>query len=820
MAAKKTREVRTFIVFLGVLTIWSGSSVLMRLQVFPGVDFWFYASLLALFTIALCCFFFVCNFVREKGVFLKALWTATTAVILVLTARGVFLKPPTPETTAAGKVVFHYAISWPIAIPLVVLLSIVVSTALVIRRAVRERGLQSPGLLSLIFACVIMALGNMVSIMPGNVFPWDQFSGIICAALLTWALYKKHLFNLKLLISRTLLVVILAAVFVAFGAYYIGGVKNAVMHWFGLGDSAATAIIAIAAALVMLALYHLLRRLLDQVFSRERQQDKLLSDYSDAIAQSLDVNEIMERLVQVIQSEIPVERVIVCLPEKDQFVSRCSNSALDNGSLTLAKDSPCFTYLKEQEAYLLMDEFRSSPLYQSMWQSEKEMFERLELGCMAALRDQEGLVGVVLLSRKDKSAHYSYAELSFLTTVSSITAIAVKNAALYEQVYREARVDSLTGVYNYRYFVEQIERQFEQCRSTSLALLYIDLDDFKLYNQLYGVAEGDRALVEVANILRACVDTNGLIFRSSGKVFAVLMPGYDGRQAELLAQEVRRRVAEINSAPDRQYMRGLTVSCGICVSPFAASSAKELMENADLATYHAKAKGKHGINRFELNAPESNSPRERALRVIRRSNDTSYQRNEVAVKALTAAIDAKDHYTYQHSRNVARYAATLAAAYGLNDEQVRMIYEAGLLHDIGKISIPESVLGKNGKLTDEEYEIIKGHVNNSIDMIRHLPSMDYLIPAVVGHHERWDGRGYPRGIKGTEIPLSARCLAVADAFDAMTTDRPYRKGLSVDYAIGQLEKGCGTEFDPELSTLFVQLIRAGEIRLNEGESDE
>lgn len=149
-----------------------------------------------------------------------------------------------------------------------------------------------------------------------------------------------------------------------------------------------------------------------------------------------------------------------------------------------------------------------------------------------------------------------------------------------------------------------------------------------------------------------------------------------------------------------------------------------------------------------------------------------------------------------------------------------MIYEAGLLHDIGKISIPESVLGKNGKLTDEEYEIIKGHVNNSIDMIRHLPSMDYLIPAVVGHHERWDGRGYPRGIKGTEIPLSARCLAVADAFDAMTTDRPYRKGLSVDYAVDQLEKGCGTEFDPELSPLFVQLVRVGEIRLNEGESDE
>ena len=820
MAAKKNREVRTFVVFLGVLTVWSGASVLMRLQVPPGVSFWFYVSLLALFSIALCCFFFVCNFIRERGVFLKAVWSIATAIILLLTTQGIFLQPPTPEVTAAGKTVFHYgSVPLLIIIPLVVLLSIVLSTAQIIRRAIKERGLRSPGLLALIFACVVMALGNMISIMPGNVFPWDQFSGIICAVLLTWALYKKHMFSLKLLISRSLLVLILAAVFVLFGAYYIGGVKDSFVRWFGMNDNVATMVVAIVVALMMLGIYQLLRQILNQVFSRERQQDKRLSTYSNVISQSLDVNEIMNRLVEIIQAEIPVERVIICLPEKNRFVSRCSNSSLDSGGVEIEKDSPCLTYLQEQESYLLMNEFRSSPLYQSMWQSEKETFRRIGLSCMVALRDQQGLAGVVLLSGKDRNVHFSYTELSFLTTVSSITAIALKNAALYEQVYREARVDSLTGVYNYRYFVEQIEQQFNLCRNSSLALLYIDLDDFKLYNQLYGASEGDRALVEVANILRSCVDANGLIFRSSGKVFAVLMPHYDGRAAELLAQEIRRRVAEINTAPERRYMRSLTVSCGICVSPFAASSAKELMENADLATYHAKANGKQGINRFAIESRTIQSPREQALCIIRRSADSAYQRNETAIRALTAAIDAKDHYTYQHSRNVARYSAILAVAYGMNDEQVRMIYEAGLLHDIGKISIPENILGKNGKLTDVEYETIKSHVNNSIDMIRHLPAMDYLIPAVVGHHERWDGRGYPRGAAGAEIPLSARCLAVADAFDAMTTNRPYRKALSIDYAIDQLEKGCGREFDPELAPLFVRLIRAGEIRLDESEDN-
>ncbi len=121
------------------------------------------------------------------------------------------------------------------------------------------------------------------------------------------------------------------------------------------------------------------------------------------------------------------------------------------------------------------------------------------------------------------------------------------------------------------------------------------------------------------------------------------------------------------------------------------------------------------------------------------------------------------------SGNVARYAAILAVAAGLNDDQVRNIYAAGLLHDIGKISVPEKILNKTGRLEDDEYQIMKDHVNNSIEMIRHLPEMDYLIPGVLCHHERWDGKGYPRGIAGEEIPISARCLAIADVFDAMIT---------------------------------------------------
>lgn len=180
---------------------------------------------------------------------------------------------------------------------------------------------------------------------------------------------------------------------------------------------------------------------------------------------------------------------------------------------------------------------------------------------------------------------------------------------------------------------------------------------------------------------------------------------------------------------------------------------------------------------------------------------------------MTATIDTKDHYTFTHSKNVAYYACELAYAIGLNEDVVEIIREAALLHDIGKIGIREDILNKQGKLTDEEYEIMKGHVENSIGIIRYLPSLDYVIPAVISHHERWDGRGYPRGIAKEEIPIGGRILCIADSFDAMTSKRSYKEAFTLSYAIEELTRNAGKQFDPELTEVFVNLLRSGEIKI-------
>ncbi len=149
----------------------------------------------------------------------------------------------------------------------------------------------------------------------------------------------------------------------------------------------------------------------------------------------------------------------------------------------------------------------------------------------------------------------------------------------------------------------------------------------------------------------------------------------------------------------------------------------------------------------------------------------------------------------------------------MNKESVAIIEEAALLHDIGKIGIPEHILNKPGRLEVEEYEIMKEHVENSIGIIRHLPSLDYVIPAVIGHHERWDGRGYPRRISGEDIPLAARILCIADSFDAMVSKRSYKDAYSTERAIGIVRNEAGRQFDPQLAELFVTLVENGTINV-------
>lgn len=199
----------------------------------------------------------------------------------------------------------------------------------------------------------------------------------------------------------------------------------------------------------------------------------------------------------------------------------------------------------------------------------------------------------------------------------------------------------------------------------------------------------------------------------------------------------------------------------------------------------------NGLEKFELAARKS--------LVLKDLKELFYK----TIKSISFALDAKDPYTHGHSLRVTLYSLILARKIGLNDTALEELETAGLLHDIGKISIPQKILCKNDKLTDEEYAIMKDHTSRGAKMIQNVKKLQSVAVWLKAHHERWDGRGYPSGLKGTDIPLFARIIAIADTYDAMTSTRPYRRALPHEVAIAEIKKCAGVQFDPELAEIFV-----------------
>jgi energy-coupling factor transport system substrate-specific component len=190
------------------------------------------------------------------------------------------------------------------------------------------------------------------------------------------------------------------------------------------------------------------------------------------------------------------------------------------------------------------------------------------------------------------------------------------------------------------------------------------------------------------------------------------------------------------------------------------------------------------------------------------------------IQAIAATVDAKDENTCQHSFRVAEYSALIAERIGWSKERCENLREIALLHDIGKIGIPDSVLNKPAKLTDEEYTVMKSHVLIGSQILKDFTLVDHVIEGALYHHERYDGKGYIHGLKGEEIPINARIIGIADAFDAMTSNRVYRQHMDMDYVINELEKGSGTQFDPDFTKILLELIADGTIDVERRRQEE
>ncbi|HEV3048455.1 MAG TPA: HD domain-containing phosphohydrolase [Solirubrobacteraceae bacterium] len=367
---------------------------------------------------------------------------------------------------------------------------------------------------------------------------------------------------------------------------------------------------------------------------------------------------------------------------------------------------------------------------------------------------------------------------------------------LIASLYDAARSDPLTQLPNRRGFRELLDLEVERARrgGGQMALLVGGLDHFKEVNDRSGQRVGDAALKRVAGLLEAGKRAIDGLARVGGEEFALILPDTDGHSALAIAErlrgELRKEFAE-DAVP-------VTISFGVASYGAHGETAASLLRAADEAMFAAKANGRDMTVLYSDQLQRTAGPQAQ-------TRDIQAERYLAVVIDLAEAVDVRFSGSARHSETVGRYAEMMARELGLPEERIARVHLAGRLHDIGKVGVPDEVLSKPSRLTEEEFELIKRHPELGAQILEH-PSLADVRAWVATHHERPDGRGYPRGIAGEQIPLEARILAVADAYEAMTSDRAYSPSIGHAAARAELERCAGDQFDPRVVRAFLDVL--------------
>ena len=358
---------------------------------------------------------------------------------------------------------------------------------------------------------------------------------------------------------------------------------------------------------------------------------------------------------------------------------------------------------------------------------------------------KHNIIGVVLISRDITDAKKRQEEIEYIN-----------------------EHDYLTDLYNRRVFIETFEKYSED-KSYPITFMMIDLNGLKILNDAFGHKVGDEALISVGNVFKK-VFKNHFVARIGGDEFAVLIKGLETKEVEEIKRYARDEVSKI-----KINEINLSVSMGYRIMRDDSLDINEVMKAAENHMYRHKV-------------TESMSVRNQAIKAIHKTLTDKYKEERI------------------HSEKVSQLCYVTGLALGIRDEQLQELKLAGMYHDIGKIAIPDAILDKPDKLTTEEFEIMKTHTESGYHILRAADDYSRLAEYALSHHERWDGKGYPRGLSGEDIPLISRIINLCDSYDAMTTNRVYRSKMSKDEAVQEIIKGSGKQYDPKLAKIFVEKV--------------
>lgn len=442
----------------------------------------------------------------------------------------------------------------------------------------------------------------------------------------------------------------------------------------------------------------------------------------------------------------------------------------------------------------------------------------------------DSLLGVLNVESLKENAFLPQ-EVLILRTLADLLATALNNAFVFQKIQQQSITDSLTGIKTRRFFLDGLQSEWNRASRAGrpFSLVLVDLDNFKQVNDTLGHLEGDLVLARVARVLEQKCRQSNVVARYGGDEFVILMPETSLKEGEVLAERLRLWLCTDPMLNDRH----ITGSFGLAAYPIHGATAEEVLRVADAGMYVSKHGGGNRVSTAEqmVDAEEAVLRRqllgtyvqgfvqrehtgpESAEELISTLKKLSAQIVDAreplmnAIDALTRAGETREVHSAGHGDFVGRYVEAIGRALGMDEAEVGELGYAARIHDVGKIIVPEKILCKPTSLTVEEFYLVKMHTAVGSQIAATIPAGENISRIVRHHHERMDGSGYPDHLRGEEIPLGARIVGVAGPFVSMLTERPFAPARTLPDAVRELEANSGTQFDPEIVRVFIEVLK-------------
>ena len=653
---------------------------------------------------------------------------------------------------------------------------------------------------------LLMAFSLRSSIPPFPRYPYEYIGHLANALVISYAIMKYKLLDMKLLIRKGIVYSLISISITASFLLVLFGVHYFLQGWNTSANLAAIFAMALFMAWLFNPLRMAIQRVVDRMFYGESYDyRRMVLSFAQRMSSVLELGELAEAMLRPLTKAVGASQASLLLSSDSDFLSQFADRLVEGEPITsikLSKDSPIINWLSREDKPLPRELIDLAPEFKGL-EVESKRLDALGVELLCPIKSKSNVIGILALSKKHSGGSYSTDDMDLLVTVTSEAGVVMENAQLYARAKERAHTDELTGLFNHRYFHERLDEEISRCSRFGdiFSLLFLDMDLFKAYNDIYGHLAGDEMLRQVGQYIKSSIRGIDMASRYGGDEFTVILPQASLEDAYRVAERIRKRIeVEMDSkgAP-------LTCSLGIASWPTDGVMREEIIQAADASLYYAKQMGRNRIClASEITTSEVLSG---GAKPDREPGILS------TIYALAATVDAKDHYTYGHSKKVSKYATDIAEALGYSQERIGTLRAAALLHDIGKIGVSDKVLTKAGPLSDEEWEPIRAHPKLGVAILKHVESLSGCLAAIQYHHERYDGTGYPAGLKGENIPLDARIIAVADSYDAMTSLRPYRQGkFTPEQALAELERCAGTQFDPRTVEVFLSISRTAKVK--------